>query len=512
MQDDGKRVLDPRRLDAVIFDMDGVVTDTASVHAAAWKDLFDGFLRSRGDTAEFGEADYRRYVDGKPRYDGVRGFLASRGITLPEGDPSDPPNRETVCGLGNRKNARFLDVLREQGAESYPSTVRLVRRLGRMGVATALISASRNVREVLVSAGLADLFAAKVDGVDAERLGLPGKPDPAVFLEAARKLGVAPARSAIVEDAIAGVEAGRRGAFGLVIGVDRTGHPGDLWQAGADVVVSDLSEVRVAESLTGLPSALEKVTDIVGASAGRRPVVFLDYDGTLTPIVDDPAKALLPAQTREAVRLLARRCTVAVVSGRDLDDVQAMVGVDGIAYAGSHGFDILRPDGMREQHGQDYLPALDRAEIALEAPLARIDGARLERKGFAIAVHFRQVAEGDVEAVERAVDTVAAGIAELRKTGGKKIFELRPDIDWDKGRALLRLLEVLDADREDVVPIYIGDDETDEDAFREVHDLGVGIVVGAEDRPTLAHYTLRDPDEARAFLETFAGRLGEVRA
>ena len=238
------------RLDAVVFDMDGVITDTASVHAAAWKRLFDDFLADRA--ADSGEpfvpfdvdADYRRYIDGKPRYDGVRDFLASRGITLPEGDPSDPPERETVCGLGNRKNGFFLEHLRTKGAEPYPSTVDLVRRLHGLGIGVAVISASQNAQEVLDAAGVGALFDVRVDGAVAEELGLPGKPDPAVFVEAARRLGADPARTAIIEDAIAGVEAGRRGAFALVVGVDRAGHAEALRRAGADVVVSDLGELE----------------------------------------------------------------------------------------------------------------------------------------------------------------------------------------------------------------------------------------------------------------------------
>jgi alpha,alpha-trehalase len=245
-----RRELSLERADAVIFDLDGVVTDTASVHAAAWKRLFDGFLRERaGSTGEpfrpFTEDDYRRFVDGKPRYDGVRDFLASRGIALPEGDPADEPEEETVCGLGNRKNDLFLAELAAEGPRAFPSTVALVRDLQRRGIRTAVISASRNTAAVLEAAGLGDLFRTRVDGVDAGELGLPGKPDPAVFLEAARRLGVEPARAAVVEDALAGVEAGRRGGFGLVVGVDRTGHPDALREHGADVVVSDLAELEL---------------------------------------------------------------------------------------------------------------------------------------------------------------------------------------------------------------------------------------------------------------------------
>jgi trehalose 6-phosphate phosphatase len=245
-------VLSRERIDAVVFDMDGVVTDTASVHGAAWKRLFDEYLaeraRRRGEPfVPFDiEDDYRRYVDGKPRYDGVRDFLASRGIVLPEGDSSDPPDQETVSGLGNRKDAYFLAHIREHGVRAYPSTVDLVRRLKEAGFGAAIISASRNLDEVLEAAGIGDLFEVEVGGRDAETLGLPGKPDPAVFLEAVRRLGVAPARAAVVEDALAGVEAGSRGRFGIVVGVDRAGQAGELRAHGADLVVNDLAELIVA--------------------------------------------------------------------------------------------------------------------------------------------------------------------------------------------------------------------------------------------------------------------------
>ncbi len=240
----------PDRFDAVIFDMDGVVTDTASLHARAWKQMFDDFLRRRA--AERGEAfvpfrdvDYLRHVDGKPRYDGVVAFLASRGIELPDGQPDESPDRETVCGLGNRKNELFWQFLDEQGPRRYESTVRLLHALRQRGLSTAVISSSRNAAAVLDAAGVRDLFDAEVDGQEADRLGLSGKPDPAVFLEAARRLGTLPRRAVVIEDALAGVQAGRAGAFGLVIGVDRGGHPQELVAAGADVVVDDLARVSL---------------------------------------------------------------------------------------------------------------------------------------------------------------------------------------------------------------------------------------------------------------------------
>ena len=237
-------------IDAVVFDMDGVVTDTASVHARAWARMFDRFLRRRADAtgasfSPFTDDDYRRYVDGKPRYDGVRGFLTSRGIGLPEGEPSDPTDAETVCGLGNRKDQDFLDQIRRDGVAAFPTTVALLKGLRRAGIRTGIVSASRNLDAVLEASGAGTLFEVRVGGAEGERLGLAGKPDPAMFLEAARHLGVRPQRAAVVEDALAGVEAGRRGGFRLVIGVDRLGQRADLEAAGADVVVPDLGGVIV---------------------------------------------------------------------------------------------------------------------------------------------------------------------------------------------------------------------------------------------------------------------------
>lgn len=242
--------------------MDGVVTDTAAVHAAAWKRLFDGYLQER--SRRIGEPfrpfdidrDYRRYVDGKPRSDGVRDFLGSRGVVISEGDPDDPPDRETVRGLGNRKDRYFLEHVKEHGVKPYTGTMNLVRSLQAAKVGTAIISASRNLADVLDAAGIPDLFSVRVDGVESDRLGLKGKPDPAIFLEAARRLGVESNRAAIVEDALAGVEAGRRGGFALVIGVDRTGHAEELRARGADLVVSDPVELippMVEEVPEGFP-------------------------------------------------------------------------------------------------------------------------------------------------------------------------------------------------------------------------------------------------------------------
>jgi beta-phosphoglucomutase family hydrolase len=239
----------PEAIRACLFDLDGVLTQTAKVHAAAWKQMFDDFLRKRA--ARTGEAfvpfdpveDYAKYVDGLPRYDGVRSFLASRGIDLPWGDPGDPPGAETIIGLGNRKNELVLSLIRQGGVEPYPGSVRYVRAAREAGLRRAVVSSSANCREVLEAAGIDDLFEVRVDGITIEREHLKGKPAPDTFLYAARALEVEPAQAAVFEDALAGVAAGRAGGFGFVVGVDRVGQAEALREHGADVVVTDLAEL-----------------------------------------------------------------------------------------------------------------------------------------------------------------------------------------------------------------------------------------------------------------------------
>jgi beta-phosphoglucomutase family hydrolase len=236
----------PGSIRACLFDLDGVLTKTAVVHAAAWKQMFDDYLRRReGEHFRPFDAvsDYDEYVDGRPRADGVRTFLASRGIELPEGADDDPPDRETVHGLGNRKNELVLAKIREEGVEAYPGSVAFVHAVRDAKLATAVVSSSANCRDVLVSAGIEDLFDVRVDGVVAEEQHLAGKPAPDTFLAAARQLGVEPAAAAVFEDALAGMDAGRSGHFGCVVGVDRVGQAEALRAHGADTVVKDLAEL-----------------------------------------------------------------------------------------------------------------------------------------------------------------------------------------------------------------------------------------------------------------------------
>ena len=239
----------PSAIHACLFDLDGVLTQTRRLHVNAWKAMFDAFLRARAAQAgqpfvEFDPVkDYDEYVDGKPRYDGVRSFLASRGIQLPEGGPGDTPGAPTIRGLGDHKNELVQDLIQREGVEVYEGSLRYVRAARDAGLRRAVVSSSANTRQVLESAGITDLFEVRIDGVVIERDHLHGKPAPDTFLAAARELDVPPERAAVFEDALAGVAAGRAGGFGLVVGIDRVGQAEELRQHGADVVVTDLADL-----------------------------------------------------------------------------------------------------------------------------------------------------------------------------------------------------------------------------------------------------------------------------
>ena len=513
------KVLKHEHFDAVLFDMDGVITDTAAAHAAAWKRLFDAYLEERArreptDARPFdANADYRAYVDGKPRYDGVQSFFESRGIELPWGDPGDGPEEETICGLGNRKDGYFNTWLDENIARVFPGTIEFLKALRSAGIPMAAFSASRNMHKVLASAGLGDFFDAEVGGLKMAELGLPGKPDPAIMVTSAGELGVPVERCVVVEDAIAGVQSGRSAGAAWVIGIDREDYAEALRDNGADLVVNDLSECRVDENgeialkTTGALAPVWDQRDALEALLkDRRLAVLLDYDGTLTPIVTDYRKAFLPDAMRDTLDRLADRNPVAVVSGRDLKDVRKLVGLDSVYYSGSHGFELSGPNDWQHIHedAADYLPDLDHAEKVLTAKLADVPGHALERKHFSLAVHYRQVDDARVGEVANAVDEVLDGNTRLVKGLGKKVFEIKPALPWDKGRAVGVLLDTLGMTGNDTLAVFIGDDITDEAAFRELRHPNVSIIVVDDDRATAADYSLTDTDDVRTFLDWLA--------
>lgn len=501
--------IDARRYDGVLFDLDGVVTDTASVHARTWTHLFNEFFHERvpgpgEDYSPFTDSDYRRYVDGRSRLDGIRAFLSSRGIRL-------AADEDTVCNLADRKQGLFEESLRN-GVTAFDSAVALVHRLREAHIATAVYSSSMNCHRVLQAAGLDGLFEIQVDGQVAKASGLKGKPDPALLREAANRLGVRPERCVVIEDAQAGVIAGRSGGFGLVIGIASIANSDGLLACGADVVVDDLAEVTVVAAsrrASLLPNALASVEMLGSVVTTRQPMVFVDIDGTLSDIADDPAAAGLLSTGRDALRALVAVCPVAILSGRNLLDVRARIDLPGLWYAGNHGIEILAPDGARHDNDDALAarPSLRRAADALSDALSGIGDVVVERNEYAVAVHHDRVASDQIGAMTAAVHTVGRR-ERLRITHGRGVIELQPDIEWDNGAALLRIAGELGI--ADGVPVYIGDG-LNEDGFDVVARDGVGVLVRRaydRDRATAARFAVDSPQQVTALLTEIAARIG----
>jgi trehalose-phosphatase len=401
-----------------------------------------------------------------------------------------------------------LDGVVGEHVPAFESTLALVRRLDELGVGTAVYSTSRDCETALDAAGLGGYFAERVDCRVSGQPGWPGKPDPAVLLETARRLGARPGRCVVVDDAGAGVAAGRAGGFGLVIGVDRTGDAAEsLLDCGADVVIGDLAEVTVRaidRRISVLPDALLSFGLVAGVVSARTPALFFDFDGTLSDIVADPAAATLVAGADTALKSLAELYPVAVLSGRDLADIRSRIGIPGLWYAGSHGFEIVAPDGTHHQNevAADAVPVLAQAAGELCAELAGVNGVAVEHKRFAVAVHFRNAAPEAAATVTAAVHRAGSRHG-LKVTAGRKVVELRPNLDWDKGKTLEWIVDRVGGTGP-LLPIYIGDDLTDEDAFDSVLHDGIGIVVRHSedgDRSTAARLSLAEPARVREFIE-----------
>lgn len=513
--------------EAVIFDLDGVITKTAKVHSAAWKEAFDEYLRMRSERdgeefKEFTPDDYRVYVDGKPRYEGVKSFLESREIFIPYGTPESVADEESVCGIGNRKNDKFCEVLDRDGAEIYTSTVEFIKQLKSAGVHVGVASSSKNCEQILKSAGLLDLFETRVDGVVSAELGLNGKPEGDIFIQAALNMGVHASKAVVVEDATSGVAAGRNGGFAVVLGIARENNTRELFANGADLVVNDMAEI----SLDGLEKWFNKVPEYMNniwekgqdsvegvdselinpvlkrsvkesLCGDKKPVFFLDYDGTLTPIVSRPEDAKISDKMRETVKRLIDTFSVTIVSGRCRDDVQSLLGIDGLVYAGSHGFDILGPNiKMINPDAQKMIPVIAEILEKLTAQVGDIPGAIIENKKFSMAVHYRLVDEEKYfEKIKKCCEEAIVGYDGLRLMHGKKVFEILPALDWDKGKAVRFVVKALGFNWDDVAVVYIGDDTTDEDAYRMIRTRGIPIHVSELDKTSTADFKVHTPDE-----------------
>lgn len=506
---------EPVKLASLIFDLDGVVTQTRKTHKKAWQELFNHYferLQSDDDHLSMSEDDYRDYIDGKPRYEGVKRFLLSRGIDLPHGEPDDDPGTRTICALGNMKNTFFNRIVENEGVDVYPDAIIKIKAWRKQGFKTAIVSSSKNCRMIIEKAGITSLFDVRVDGEVSAELGLRGKPDPDIFIEAARRLKAAVNDSVVFEDAISGVQAGQRGFFGLVVGVNRFDNGGALLQQGADIIIEDFSQINLADkeiineyfTRQGEPVFPDN-KKLFDRLKGKKPAIFLDYDGTLTPIVKRPEDAILSEDMRKALTALAGAFTVAIVTGRDKEDVESLVGMEELIYAGSHGYIISGPDELFMEHpdSKKIIPKLDEIEKEVEEVLkGTTQGAQVDRKRYAIGIHYRNAREEDKDVVYKIVDDILKKFPGHRKGEGKMIVEIKPDTDWNKGKAMEWILDaLLLSGNKDVIPVFIGDDITDEDAFEALKGKGIGILVGGHGQPTAAPFVLKNVFQVKHFFE-----------
>lgn len=401
----------------------------------------------------------------------------------------------------------------ETAGRAAQGSVRLIQALRGRGYRTAVVTMRRDDEAVLSRAGLESLFDACVNASVTGDMGLREMKARDAFSYAARLMQVPPRRCAVVAGTLASVDAARAGGFGLILALSASGAAEGNVEHGADSVLADLGEVSVAEldcrprRAADLPSGLAALPQLLRTSKDGL-LLLLDYDGTLTPIVERPELAVLAPETRAILTELVAIVPVAVVSGRGLRVLRELVDVPGLVYVGDHGFDMagLESKAHSLEAVQDYLPMLDAVERDLRAGLGDTAGTLFERKRFSLAVHFRLVAAADLRRVQAWVHEVLAQHPQLKTLPGKKVIEIQPGLDWDKGKAVEWLLPQMDASGRRH-PIYIGDDRTDENAFRIVCRRGTGILVRDDDHSTTAHYALEDPGEVQQFLQQLTQSL-----
>ncbi len=524
------RDIDRTRFDAVLFLLEGVLVDSDALLVSVWRQAFDEFQAARlatattmdpglrqneaqiphaaaaTPTAPFDAArDYPMKIRGYP-FDLVAGrLLAARQITVPPGGARDRPEALSTWGLARRAE-RILAARLRAGVVIRDAAVRLAKTLHRCGFRVGLVSREAQATALLQAAGLLGLFDARVDGRDVQRFRLGPWPAPEPWRDALRRLEVSTHRSAALVNGPAEAAAARQAGIAAVWDVgDRAALGGAPDVIDAFTVV--LPSAPVGAAAAPLPSALEHMEAIV--PAGGPVALFLDFDGTLTGITGTPGEAMLADYVRDMLAAIARRIPVAIVSGRDRENLQARVQLPMLYYAGSHGFDIAGPDGLRYEQPDALacVASLDAAETYLHGCLDRVPGALVERKRFALAAHYRKVEPAAVPRVEEAVAAALAAHPDLRASRGKKVIELLPAVDWHKGRAVDWLLARM---APAAWPIYVGDDQTDEAALALLKERGSGIVVQDTPAATAARYRLASPDEVAKFLALLAARVGEA--
>jgi trehalose 6-phosphate phosphatase len=484
---------------AIILDLDGVITDTRSAHFQSWKKLFDNYFKDHGEDLSFSKEDYVQFVDGKTREEGIKSYLSAKGVELPQ---------KEIDLLKEEKNQFYLESLEKNPPEVFSDSLESLKDWKTRGVPLAVVSSSENCRFILKKLHLDHFFETCVDGTEGKKLHLKGKPEPDYFLKASELLGISPSDCALVEDSLTGVIAGKKALFKTVYGMSRFGQTSrtELYASGADTVISSLRELETRRH------AILNWDDFKDHVGDKEIALFLDFDGTISEIVPEPDKASIKPHAIPVLQELAKAFKVAVMSGRDRSDIKLRVKLENIFYAGCHGFDMSGPGCFQYKldNIEKPLSDLENATLLAVDMLSEISGVIVEQKLFGTAIHYRMTTTiRDEEFVLNTVRRIAGNFPSLKIKEGKKVFELVPAIDWGKGKAVQKLIEILNLDTTHTIPVYFGDDETDEDAFLALHGRGIGIKVDKDlSSVTNADYLLNDPDEVIHFLKMILKEFG----
>ncbi|MFJ1269125.1 trehalose-phosphatase [Legionella lytica] len=486
----------------IIFDMDGVVTQTATLHFEAWKNTLDAFLLELNPTEDelFTENDYFYYLDGMPRNEGLSNFLTSRKIT------SDAHQEKWISHLADKKNDYFQTLLKKHPVNYFPDTLQFIEFLLLNQYQIALISSSKNCIPILKSAQIEHLFPIYVDGIISERLNIAGKPEPDIFLEAAKRLKLQPQECLVIEDALSGVKAAKKGQFGKVIALDRKQKLySQFLELEPDYILPDLSKApqlfnndnsdnkQPISGLAVLPSIHQLMKHCYQF------IIFLDYDGTLTPIVDRPEQAILSAAMHDCLSSLSQEYLTVIISGRALNDLKEHINISTLFYSGNHGLEFMGPRSYY-QIGAAFKEEIEELDCCLSKKFNGISGCLIENKTFSLSVHYRLVDKENLDLIEKQIDAVLLNYPRLKKHYGKKVYEIRPNILWNKGIASNAILEKFKLNNPHLIPIYIGDDVSDEDAFEVFQTKGITIKVEQNPLDTKANYFLNSPLEVQRFL------------
>ncbi len=495
---------------AVLCDLDGVVTKTARVHAEAWKQVFDNFFYHYEEKAHILYSfnivnDYIQFIDGEQQIEGVKEFLLSKNISITE---------DIIYDLAQKKDKIFLQLLEKQGVEINDDNFNKLNEWKQQGMKLGLVSSSRNCQPILKKSKLSSFFQVCIDEL-AEQEQLKGIYRN-TFLYAATKLNVPPESIMVIEDATVGIEVAKQGNFGLVVGLIHPNNYQKMQKSRADVLVTTLEElvwngkqIRFPRYYQHLPNACNQINEMEVLFSNHQLVVFLDYDGTLTPIVGHPENAILNDSMREVLSQLSKLVKITIISGRDRNNIQSLVNLPNVFYVGNHGLDMegLDEKEIVQKNIESSISTLRQVWQELALKLASVSGIQIEPKKFTLAVHYRNVATEKQSEILAITQQIVERYSNLTIVYGKKVLDVCPKTGWNKGEALKWLISKFDLVKDKIVPIYIGDDLTDENAFRALTDDGIGILVGNHGSKTYADFVVKDPVEVQEFLKKIIQKL-----